>query len=109
MLALSPMAEAYYEALRLRDLYALGQARRILMLADIHGREPVAAALEEAHELGAYSSDYLRNILEHRQSLAPLFGELRLIRGNEHLDLVLPPPDCSRFETPTETDNQPSL
>ena len=66
--ALSPKAEAYFNALRQRDLHAPGHARRILLLAGIHGNEPVAAALEEALELGAYGSDYLRNILDHRRS-----------------------------------------
>jgi hypothetical protein len=100
-LALSPKAEAYFGALRTRDFHALGQVRRILMLVDIHGREPAAAALEEAIELGAYGSDYLRNILEHRQALAPLLGHLHLTRGAELLDLELPPADCSRFDAPS--------
>jgi hypothetical protein len=98
-LALTPKAEAYYNGLHQRDLYALGQVRRILLLAEIHGREAVAAALEEALELGAYGSDYLRNILEHRQVLAPLLGELHLLRGAELLALELPPSDCSRYQT----------
>jgi transposase len=100
-LALSPKAEAYFGALRTRDFHALGQVRRILMLVDIHGREPASAALEEAIELGAYGSDYLRNILEHRQALAPLLGHLHLTRGAELLELELPPADCSRFDAPS--------
>jgi transposase len=105
-LALTPRAEAYFGGLRTRDLHALGQVRRILLLAQIHGRELVAAALEEAIELGAYGSDYLRNILEHRQALLPLLGQLHLTRGAELLDLELPPADCSRFqsgETPSSS------
>jgi hypothetical protein len=97
-LALSPRAEAYFEALRARDLYAEGQARRILLLAGIHGRDAVAAALEEAMELGAYGSDYLRHILEHREALAPLLGQLHLTRGADLLELELPPADCSRYQ-----------
>lgn len=104
-LALSPKAEAYFEALRQRDLHAPGHVRRILLLTTLHGNQPVAAAMEEAMELGAYGSDYLRNILEHRQALAPLFGELHVTRGAEHLDIQLPAADCSRFQIP-DSDSQ---
>jgi hypothetical protein len=97
-LALSPKAEAYFAALRQRDLHALGHVRRILLLVPAHGRDTVAAALKEALELGAYGSDYLQNILEHRRALAPLIGELHLTRGAELLALDLPPPDCSRYQ-----------
>ena len=97
-LALTPKAEAYFGTLRQRDLHALGHARRILMLADIHGRDAVASALEEALELGAYGSDYLQNLLQHRRTLAPLIGELHLTRGAELLAIELPPPDCSRYQ-----------
>jgi transposase len=110
-LALSPKAEAYYAALRQRDLHALGHLRRILLLVQIHGRDTVAKALEEALELGAYGSDYLQNLLEHRRALAPLIGELHLTRGAELLGLEVPPPDCSRYQPDTlpEAPLSPSL
>jgi hypothetical protein len=44
-------------------------ARRILLLVNTHGRDTGAQALQEAVELGAYGSDHLHNILEHRRSL----------------------------------------
>ena len=97
-LALSPKAEAYYGALRQRELHAMGHVRRILMLVEIHGRDSVAQALQEAVELGAYSSDYLNNILAHRRALAPLTGQLHLTRGAELLQLEVQQPDCSRYQ-----------
>jgi transposase len=97
-LALSPRAEDYFSALRQRDLHAMGHVRRILMLVDIHGRENLASALHEAMELGAYGSDYLCNILQHRRALAPLIGELHLTRGAELLQIQLPLPDCSHYQ-----------
>jgi hypothetical protein len=97
-LALNPQAEAYYGALRQRELHALAHVRRILLLVDTYGREAVAQALEEAVELGAYGSDYLRNLLAHRRALAPLIGQLHLTRGAELLHLEVPPPDCSRYD-----------
>jgi transposase len=96
-LALSPKAEAYYGALRTRELHAMAHVRRILMLVNTHGRDTVAQALQEAVELGAYGSDYLHNILEHRRTLVPLSGELHLTRGVELLQLEVQPPDCSRY------------
>jgi transposase len=96
-LALTPKAEPYVLALRERSMHAIGHVRRILMLAEVHGRGTVAAALEEALELHAIGSDYLRNLLDHRQALAPLIGQLHLTRGAEWLNLELPAPDCSRY------------
>ena len=96
-LALSPKAEAYYAALRQRDLHAMGHVRRIHLLVDIHGRDAVALALEEAVELGAYGSDYLHNILAHRRALAPLIGQLHLTRGADLLQLEVQQPDCARY------------
>jgi len=98
LLALSPKAEAYCALLQERTVNSGAHIRRILMLCDIHGRNTVAAALEEALELGAIGSDYLRNLLEHRQTLAPLTGTLHLTRGAELLEIDLPAPDCSRYQ-----------
>lgn len=106
-MALSPKAEAYFNGLSLRVAYGLGHVRRILLLAEIHGQGPVATALEEASELGAYGSDYLNNILEHRRALEPLLGHLHLTRGAEHLDVHVPPSDCSHFTCQQNPD--PSL
>jgi hypothetical protein len=97
-LALSPQAEAYFGALRQRELHALGHVRRILMLVDIHGRDAVAQGLQEAVELGAYGSDYLHNILAHRRALVPLTGQLHLTRGAELLQLEVQQPECSRSQ-----------
>lgn len=99
-LALSPRAEAYHGHLRERGLQPLVHIRRILLLVASHGRETVAAAMEEALELGAYGSDYLHHILEHRRALAPLIGALHLTRGSELLEIELPPADCSRYPSP---------
>jgi hypothetical protein len=96
-LALSQKSEFYYMALRERKLHAMGHVRRILMLVDTHGRDAVRQALEEAVELGAYSADYLSNILEHRRDLAPVIGQLHLTHGAELLQLEVQPPDCSSY------------
>jgi hypothetical protein len=97
-LALSPKAEIYHGAPRQRELHAMGHVRRILLLVDIHGRDAVAQALQEAVDLGAYGSDYLNNILAHRRALAPLSGQLHLTREVELLQLEVQQPDCSRYQ-----------
>jgi transposase len=107
-LALSPKAEAYYGALRQRELHAVGHVRRIDQLIDIHGRDAVAQALEEAVELGAYGSDYLNNILAHRRALGPLIGQLHLTQGAELLQLEVQQPDCSRYQINQENSQQQS-
>ena len=53
-LALSPKAEAYYGAMRQRELHAMNHVRRILLLLESYGRETCRLApSEEALELGA--------------------------------------------------------
>jgi Mu transposase-like protein len=103
LLALSPRAEAYYSALRQRELHALAHVRRIFLLVDSYGRETVAQALEEAVELGAYGSDYLHNLLAHRRALVPVIGQLHLTRGAELLQLEVASPDCSRYDLDDES------
>jgi len=98
-LAISPKAEAYYGAMHLRELNTMSHVRRILMLEQHYGRATLAAALEDALDLGALGSDYLHNLLQHRQALAPLLGELHLTHGAELLQIELPDADCSRFES----------
>src|SRR5215203_1001710 len=101
-LSLSPEAEPYYGALRQRELHAMTHVRRILLLVGPYNRQAVATALAEALALGAVGSDYLHHLLQYRQSLAPLIGELHLTRSAQLLDLELPPADCSCFELPTD-------
>jgi hypothetical protein len=108
-LALSPKAEAYYGAMRERELHAMGHVRRILLLAQSYGRETLAAALEDALDLCAFGSDYLHNLLQHRQALAPLLGELHLTHGAELLGIELPDADCSRFEASIQTPSSESI
>jgi len=97
-LALSPGAEAYYNAMRQRELHAMAHVRRILLLAESCDHKTMVAALEEALELHAFGSDYLHNVLQVRRQIAPMLGELHLTHGAQLLDLELPAPDCARFD-----------
>ena len=61
------------------------------------GAESVGRAIESAHDLGAYSSDYIVNLLEQGTRRLPEAGPLHLTRAPEALDLELPAPDLTPY------------
>jgi transposase len=99
-LQLSPQAEAYYEQLQSRRLPAPGHVRKILALSETYGPEKVARALEDAATYGAYSSEYIANLLEQRARQLPEPGALHLTRSEDLLELDLPEPDLSLYQDP---------
>jgi transposase len=96
-LELTPAAGPYHRALAERRLNAGHHLRRIVELVPGYGAEAVAAAIQSAHELGAYSSDYIVNLLEQRARRLPEPGPLHLTRAAEALELELPAPDMSPY------------
>jgi len=102
-LRLSPQAQAYYEQLGERRLNVRHHVQKIVALAEIFGAEPTGRALTDAHELGAYSCEYIANLLEQRRRLLPEPGALHLTRQSDLLDLELPAPDLSLYQTPGTT------
>ncbi len=77
--------------------------RKIVALADVYGAENVARALADALCYHAFSSDYIANILEQRARRLPEPGPLHLTRKQDLLDLELPDPDLSVYDTNKET------
>jgi hypothetical protein len=106
-LQLSSQAEAYYEQLQKRRLPALLHVRKILALSEIYGSEEVARALEDATAYGAYSSEYIANLLEQHARQQPQPGALHLTRREDLLELDLPDPDLSLYDD-TDPDSQPN-
>jgi transposase len=98
-LALSAQAEPYYRQLVERKLAWRLHLRRIVALSEVYGPEKVARALEDALAYQAFSSDYIANILEQRERKLPEPGALRLLRKHDQLELELPAPDLSIYET----------
>ncbi|NBQ59126.1 MAG: IS21 family transposase [Opitutaceae bacterium] len=96
-LALSAQAPAYYEQLRERRFNLRHHVEKIVALAEIYGAAAVGRALDDAHSLGAYSCEYVANLLEQRQRLIPVPGALHLTRASDLLELELPPPDLSPY------------
>jgi hypothetical protein len=98
-LALSPLANAYHAQLAERRFNVRHHVQKIIALSEIYGPALTARALEDAHQLGAYSCEYIANILEQRQRRLPEPGALHLTRQSDLLDLELPTPDLSHYQT----------
>jgi len=96
-LELTPAAGPYHRALGERRMNAGHHLSRIVELIPAYGAEAVGAALENAHQLGAYSSDYIVNLLEQRTRRLPEPGPLHLTRAAEALELELPAPDMTPY------------
>jgi len=105
-LSLSPQAETYYRQLAERKLSWRLHLRKIVALADAYGAEKVARAMADALVYQAFSSDYIANILEQRERRLPDPGPLHLARKQDLLDLQLPDPDLSVYET-EDTQREP--
>lgn len=97
-LALSPRAAAYLEGLQAKRVNARPHLRRILALAEIHGKEAVARAMDDGVELQAFSAEYIANILDARRRIGPEPGALQLTRRCDLLELELPEPDLSIYD-----------
>ena len=97
-LALSPRAQAYREGLEVRRVNVRVHLRQILALAEIHGREAVARALDDGLDLQAFSAEYIAHILASRQRIGPEPGALQLTRSADLLELEIPEPDLSLYD-----------
>lgn len=105
-LALSPRAQAYREGLEAKRVNARVHLRKILALAEIHGKEAVARALDDGLELQAFSSEYIANILGARSRLGAEPAALQLTRRADLLDLELPEPDLSIYDRDPGADHE---
>lgn len=105
-LNLCPIAPAYYQQLQQRRFNAAHHVQKILALEEIYGSDKLIRALEDAHQLHAYSCEYIANILEQRARPVPQPGALHLTRASDLLELELPEPDLSVYQTdPRPQDN----
>jgi len=97
-LRITPEAERYCAMLRERRADWRGHVRRIVALAELHGDPHVAAAIEDANQFGAWSSDYIENILDMRSRIKPVTGALHLTRKEDMLELSTPKPDLDLYQ-----------
>jgi transposase len=105
-LALSPRAQAYREGLEAKRVNARVHLRKILALAEIHGKESVARALDDGLELQAFSAEYIANILAARRRICQEPAALQLTRRADLLELELPEPDLSIYDRDEGADNE---
>jgi transposase len=99
LLALSPRAQAFYQQLAERRLNVTHHVRKIVALSEIYGTEKTARAIADALEFEAFSCEYIANLLEQRQRLLPEAGALHLTRRADLLELELPEPNLSLYDT----------
>jgi hypothetical protein len=97
-LALTPRAQAYWEALSARRTNARDHVRRIVALAEIHGAEAVARAIDDGIEFQAFSAEYVANTLEMRQRGPSEPAALQLTRRADLLELEIAPADLSLYD-----------
>jgi transposase len=98
-LALCPEAHEYYQQLEQRRLNPKHHVQKVVALSELYGAEAVARALEDAFAYQAFSCEYIANILQQRQHPAQEPGALHLTRREDLLDLDLPAPDLSIYDT----------
>jgi len=101
-LTLSPKAESYYQQLTTRRMNHRHHIRQIVALSEVYGTDKVARAIEDAFAYQAFSCEYIANILEQRQRIAPEPGALHLTRRQDLLELDIPEPDMSIYDTGNE-------
>jgi transposase len=105
-LALSPRAQAYREGLEAKRVNARVHLRKILALAELHGKEAVARALDDGIELQAFSAEYIANILAARRRIDNEPAPLQLTRRADLLDLEIPEPDLSIYDRDEGADDE---
>ena len=98
-LALSPKAGDYYQRLAEKRGNPRHHVRKIVALSEIYGVEKVQRALEDALAYQAFSCEYIANILEQRERPVTQPGALHLTRQQDLLELDLPAPDLSLYES----------
>jgi transposase len=108
-LTLSPKAHDYYRQLEQRRLNPKHHVQKIVALGELFGPEAVARALEDAFTYQAFSCEYIVNILQQRQRPTQEPGALHLTRRQDLLDLDLPAPDLSLYDSENDPDSPPNL
>jgi transposase len=103
-LTLSAKAEQYYQELAKRRMNPRHHIRQILALSEIYGVEKLSRAIEDAFTYQAFSCEYIANILEQRQRILPEPAALHVTRRQDLLELEIPEPNLSIYDSSTEHD-----
>lgn len=104
-LRLGPAAPDYLARLQERRPNWRSHLHRIAALSEIHGGEKCRRALEDALHYQAFSAEYIGFLLDSRRRRDPEPGPLHVPRRQDLLEIEIPEPDLSVYETPEEKDN----
>jgi hypothetical protein len=105
-LALSSVAAAYLNVLKEKRSNYMQHVRRINALLAQYDRDVVARALEDTHAHGAYSADYMLNLLHARDRLSPSNeAPLHIVRNAELLELQIDEPDLGIYGDDNDNDD----
>ena len=96
-LTLSGHSGEYLVGLKQKHLNYRHHLRRILALSDIYPVDQMDLALQDGLAFGAFSADYLANILEMRARKLPEAGPLHMVRHQDLLELEISPPDLTLY------------
>lgn len=96
-LTLGPDAPDYLTGLREKRAAWRDHIDRINALAEVHGRDTLVRAIADACQYGAFSAEYIHNILEARTRALPDPGPLHVTRRADLLELDLPEPDLDVY------------
>jgi transposase len=102
-LSLSGNAQEYYRQLKERRLNPLHHIRQIVALSEIYSPEKVSRAIDDAFALGAFSCEYIVNLLEQRSKIIPESSALHLTRRQDLLDLDISEPDLTLYNLKEDT------
>jgi hypothetical protein len=101
-LMLSPRAQDYYQQLEQRRMNPHYHIVKIVGLSEIYGVDPVTRATRDAFVLGAFSCEYIANILEQRARKLPEPGALILTRRQDLLEIEINRPDMKLYDKALE-------
>ncbi len=105
-LSLGPAADDYLTGLQEKRPDWRNHVARINALCEAHGRDEVARLLMDALEHDAFSSEYVLNILQARGRALPEPGPLHVTRRRDLLELDIPEPDLSIYDTDEEEEDR---
>ena len=97
-LNLGDVAASYYEGLKRKCLNPDLEARKIMALADVHGRDDALRAMADGEEFQAFSAAYVANIIDMRRRIPREPGPLHLSRKSDDLDIDFDPPDMEIYD-----------
>jgi len=106
-LGLSSKAEEYYRQLQQRRLNPKHHVQKIVALSELYGTDAVARAMEDAFTYQAFSCEYLANMLQKRKRPADEPAALHLTRQQDLMELDIPAPDLSLYDSKTNQEPNP--